>query len=410
MSLLHLLAIVFTIAALSSWLNKRYLKLPSAIGVMSVSLLFSLMLISVGQTGLVDISVAYTIVGAVDFKSLLLHGMLAFLLFAGGLSVNLDDLKSEKAPIAALSTLGVALSAFLTGGLFWAALNALGIDVPFIIALLFGAIISPTDAVAILGILRKVGVPKSLETKVVGESLFNDGVGVVVFFTIMNIAFGENPTTIDVIRSLGLEMFGGISLGVVLGWTVFVMLKAIDDYVVEILLTLALASGGYSLAELLHVSAPICVVVAGLIIGNHGREWAMSEKTLEHLDTFWELIDELLNAILFVLIGLKILTLSIDEQYVMAGIAGIGAVLLSRFVSVWIPIATIRHFRPFSPHVVKILTWGGLKGGISVALALALPVGEHTDLLVISTYVVVLFSVLVQGSTLPALLAYAKRP
>jgi CPA1 family monovalent cation:H+ antiporter len=409
MSLLHLLAIVFTIAALSSWLNKRYLKLPSAIGIMSVSLLFSLVLIALGHTGLVDISTAYTVVGLFDFESLLLHGMLAFLLFAGGLSVNLDDLRSQKGAIAVLSTLGVAFSAFLTGGLFWGGASALGIEIPFIIALLFGAIVSPTDAVAVLGILRKVGVSKSLETKVVGESLFNDGVGVVVFFTIMEIAFGNNPTALDVLRSLALEVFGGISLGVVLGWIAFIMLKAVDDYVVEILLTLALASGGYSLAELLHVSAPICVVIAGLIIGNHGREWAMSERTLEHLDTFWELVDELLNAVLFVLIGLKIITLSIDEHYVLAGILGIVAVLASRFVSVWIPITIMKRFRSFSPHVTKILAWGGLKGGISVALALALPVGEHHDLLVISTYIVVLFSVLIQGSTLPYLLSYAKR-
>jgi CPA1 family monovalent cation:H+ antiporter len=405
---LQLLALLFTIASLSAWVNKRYIKLPSAIGVMTVSLVFSLAMIALGYLGVLDIAVAHTIIDSINFEALVLHGMLAFLLFAGGLSVNLQDLKSQKIPVALLATVGVFISALITGGLFWLGLRWLGMDIPFIIALLLGAIIAPTDAVAVLGILRKVGAPKSLETKVVGESLFNDGVGVVVFFAVSSIAFGKAVTPLEILRNLTLEVLGGISLGFILGWGVYKILKTVDDYVVEILLTLSLAAGGYALAELLHFSAPICAVVSGLIIGNQGREFAMTEKTREHLDTFWELIDELLNVILFVLVGLEIITLSINPSYVVAGILAIGAVLVGRFVSVAIPISLMRRRQTFSPHVIKVLAWAGLKGGISVALALSLPDSDEHDLLLMCTYVVVLFSVLVQGSTLTHLLRYTQ--
>lgn len=409
MTLLQLLAVLFSIASLSAWINKRYIKLPSAIGVMTVSLLFSLGIIFLGNCGILDISFAHAIVGSIDFKALVLHGMLAFLLFAGGLSVNLHDLASEKGPVAILSTVGVLISALITGVTFWFGLQWLGMGISFLSALLLGTIIAPTDAVAVLGIMRKVGAPKSLETKVVGESLFNDGVGVVVFLAVMSVAFGGSFSASNILINLSVEMVGGASLGFVLGWLAYQILKTIDDYVVEILLTLSLASGGYALAEALHISAPICAVVSGLIIGNQGRELAMSERTREHLDTFWELIDELLNAILFVLVGLEILTLSIDPRYVIAGVVAIGAVLLGRFISVAIPISILRRYRAFSPHAIKILSWAGLKGGISIALALSLPDSHEHDLLLMCTYVVVLFSVLAQGSTLPHLLTYTQR-
>jgi CPA1 family monovalent cation:H+ antiporter len=409
MTLLQLLAVLFSIASLSAWINKRYIKLPSAIGVMTVSLIFSLGIIFLGACGILDISFAHAIVGSIDFKALVLHGMLAFLLFAGGLTVNLHDLASEKGPVAILSTVGVLISALITGATFWLGLQCLGMDISFLTALLLGTIIAPTDAVAVLGIMRKVGAPKSLETKVVGESLFNDGVGVVVFLAVASVAFGGAISASDILVNLAVEMVGGASLGFLLGWLAYQILKTIDDYVVEILLTLSLASGGYALAELLHISAPICAVVAGLIIGNQGRELAMSERTREHLDTFWELIDELLNAILFVLVGLEILTLSIDPRYVVAGVVAIGAVLLGRFISVALPISVLRRYRAFSPHAIKILSWAGLKGGISIALALSLPDTHEHDLLLMCTYVVVLFSVLAQGSTLPHLLTYTQR-
>jgi CPA1 family monovalent cation:H+ antiporter len=376
---------------------------------MTVSLIFSLGIIFLGACGILDISFAHAIVGSIDFKALVLHGMLAFLLFAGGLTVNLHDLASEKGPVAILSTVGVLISALITGATFWLGLQCLGMDISFLTALLLGTIIAPTDAVAVLGIMRKVGAPKSLETKVVGESLFNDGVGVVVFLAVASVAFGGAISASDILVNLAVEMVGGASLGFLLGWLAYQILKTIDDYVVEILLTLSLASGGYALAELLHISAPICAVVAGLIIGNQGRELAMSERTREHLDTFWELIDELLNAILFVLVGLEILTLSIDPRYVVAGVVAIGAVLLGRFISVALPISVLRRYRAFSPHAIKILSWAGLKGGISIALALSLPDTHEHDLLLMCTYVVVLFSVLAQGSTLPHLLTYTQR-
>lgn len=409
MTSLQLISILLTVAALSAWLNHRFLKLPSAIGVMIVSLVFSLILIGLGTVGAINISIVSSLVGSIDFESLLLHGMLAFLLFAGGLTINLEDLSSQKGAVAMFSTIGVFIATFLIGWLFWISLGFIGIEVPFIIALLFGAIVSPTDAVAVLGILRKVGVPKSLEVKVVGESLFNDGIGVVIFFAVSSLAFGDGVTLPKVLMTLLEEVLGGLLLGGVLGWLTYKMLKAIDEYVVEILLTLALASGGYALAEFLHVSAPICAVVAGLIIGNQGRAFAMSEKTREHLDTFWELIDELLNVVLFVLIGLEIITLTISRDYVFTGLIAICVVMIGRFVSVYVPVTAMKKRRSFSPHVVKIITWGGLRGGISIALALALPKGEYHDLLVVTTYIVVLFSVLVQGSTLPLLLRYARQ-
>ena len=371
---------------------------------MIVSLVVSLSLIALGHLGFLDAATVASYISSIDFEHLLLHGMLAFLLFAGALTVKFSDLSLQKVPVAILSTVGVTISTFGAAALYWVTLKWFGIELPFVIALLFGAIVSPTDAVAVLGILRKVGAPKSLETKVVGESLFNDGVGVVIFLAISSVAFGREITTAEVVTTLALEVVGGALVGLILGWVVFLMCKAVDDYVVEVLLTLALAAGGYAFAEVLHVSAPICAVVSGLIIGNQGRELAMTERTRDHLDTFWELIDELLNAVLFVVIGLEIFVLSADMREVFAGCIGIGAVLISRVVSVWIPITFLSIRRSFAPRTVSILAWGGLKGGISVALALSLPAGEFRELIVVSTYIVVVFSVLVQGTTLPLLL------
>jgi CPA1 family monovalent cation:H+ antiporter len=408
MTSLESLSVLLSIAALSAWINHRYLKLSSAIGLMSVSLLFSLLLIGLGKLGYLNIDLVESLVRSFDFEQLLMHGMLAFLLFAGALTIRLSDLSAQRTAVALLSTFGVMLSTAISGTLYWLGLGWLGIPIPFIVALLFGAIISPTDAVAVLGILRKVGVPKTLETKVVGESLFNDGVGVVVFLAISTLAFGQAVTVADVGEALATEVVGGAILGLGLGYIAFRMLKTVDEYVVELLLTLSLASGGYALGERLHVSAPICAVVSGLIIGNQGRALAMTERTREHLDTFWELIDELLNAILFVLIGLEILTLTLKTHYVGAGLLAIVAALTSRVISVWLPLTALSKRQTFRPHTVKILAWGGLKGGISVALALSLPLFEFRDLIIVSTYIVVLFSVLIQGSTLPLLLRRLK--
>lgn len=403
----HSVSILISIAALCAWVNYRFVRLPAAIGVMSISLLFSIGAIVLGILGFFDVSKASNFVNLFDFQDLVLHGMLGLLLFAGGLSVNLQELRTQRALVLTLASFGVVAGVAITGGLFWMLLALIGVHVPPIVALLFGAIVSPTDAVAVLGIMRKVGVPKNIELTLVGESLFNDGIGVVIFLAMSSMVYGAGIDLGGLIVLLTVEVLGGIALGAVLGWALYRIIKSADDYVVEILLTLALAMGGYSLAETLHISAPICVVVSGLIIGNQGRTIAMSAKTREHLDTFWELVDELLNAILFVLVGLEILTLSISGEYVFAGMLAVCAVIVSRFISVALTVRGFKSTRLSTSHVVKILTWGGLRGAISIALALSLPPGEWRNLLVVSTYVVVLFSVLVQGATLPTLLRYA---
>ncbi len=277
----------------------------------------------------------------------------------------------------------------------------MGLDIPFIYCLVFGALISPTDPIAVLGILKQAEAPKTLATKITGESLFNDGVAVVVFLVVAGIAAGGGEVTPGEVAMLfAQEAPGGVLFGLIAGGLAYWMLKSVDNYQVEVLITLALTTGGYALAEVLHLSAPIAIVVAGLLIGNHGRLLAMSTHTRQHLDTFWELVDEILNAVLFVLIGLEVLILALREEYLLAGLLAIPIVLLARFISVGLPIGLMRRFRRFSPNVVQILTWGGLRGGISVALALSLPASEIRDTLVVVTYSVVVFSILVQGLTI----------
>jgi CPA1 family monovalent cation:H+ antiporter len=371
---------------------------------MVVGLMFSLGVIGLGSMGIVDSGTLTGFVAAIDFQEIVLHVMLAFLLFAGGLTVSIGDLRAHGIPVAIMSSVGVLVGACITGGLFWGGLTLIGIEIPFLVALVFGAIAAPTDAVAVLGILRKVGAPKSLEMQLVGESLFNDGIGVVVFLSIVSIAFGAGTSPSHVAVLLVAEVFGGAVLGIALGLAAYHFIRTVDGYAVEVLVTLALATGGYSLAEVLHVSAPICVVVSGLLIGNRGRMFAMSEHTREHLDSFWELLDELLNVVLFVLVGLEIVTLSLSGQYIAAGLCAVLAMVVSRLVTVGSIVSLLRPFAEFSPHAVKILTWGGLRGGISIALALSLPEVESRELLIVCTYCAVLFSVLVQGSTLPRLL------
>lgn len=401
MTIFEITSILITLAAVASYLNHRFVRLPTTIGLMVIALLMSLAFVILGKLGLVEFSHATTFMRSIDFSATLLHGMLAFLLFAGGLHVNLSDLASQKVPVAVLSTVGVIIATFATGLLFWQSMQWLGFDLPFIYALLFGALISPTDPIAVLGILKNAGAPKSLETKITGESLFNDGVGVVIFLTILGIVVsGQQPEPSEIALFLLEETVGGIGLGLSLGWVVYRLLRSVDNYQVEILLTLALAAGGYTLAEAIHVSAPIAIVTAGLLIGNQGRTFAMSEKTREHLDPFWELIDEILNAVLFVLMGLEVLTLALDWNTLAAGLIAIVVVLMARFVSVALPMLVMRLQRQFTRGAIKALTWGGLRGGISIALALSLPLSPHRDLILAVTYIVVVFSVLVQGLTL----------
>lgn len=405
MRLFDILALLITLTAIFSYINHRYLRLPLTIGVMLIGLIMSLGLLALKPLGLDLTPQANTILGEIDFNQTLMHGMLSYLLFAGALHVNLTDLAEQKWLIATLATLGVLASTTIIGVLLWLLLDLIDIDLPFLYCLVFGALISPTDPIAVLGILRTVHAPKSLETKITGESLFNDGIGVVVFILISGFAFGETDITPGAVIAFFLkEALGGVIFGFVIGGITYAMLKRVDNYQVEILLTLALVTGGYAMAEVLHVSAPIAIVVAGLLIGNHGRLLAMSEITVERLDTFWELIDEILNAVLFVLIGLEILVITFGAHLLIAGVLSIFIVLIARFISVGVPIFFIRKFRELTPGVIKIMTWGGLRGGISVALALSLPASAERETILAITYCVVVFSILVQGLTIGRLI------
>jgi len=407
--LFHILAVLLSASAVFSYINYRFLKLPTVIGIMLVALLFSLLLNLLGPIGFQLEHDVEIMLASIDFDETLLHGMLSFLLFAGALHVNLNDLAQQRGIIFVLATFGVVSATFIIGTLSWYTFGLIGLDIPFIYCLLFGALISPTDPIAVLGILKQSNAPKSLEAKIAGESLFNDGVAVVMFLVIARIAAGgTDMSAVDVILIFSQEAIGGILFGLGAGGITYWMLKSVDNYQVEILLTLALVTGGYSLAEVLHLSAPIAIVVAGLLIGNHGRVLAMSDKTREHLDTFWELIDEILNAVLFVLIGLEVLVLVFIQEYLVAGLLAIPIVLLARFVTVGIPITIMRRFRDFTPKAIQVLTWGGLRGGISVALALSLPASEMRDALVAVTYAVVIFSILVQGLTIGPLIRSIK--
>jgi CPA1 family monovalent cation:H+ antiporter len=409
MKLFNILAVLITLSAVFSYLNYRFIKLPTTIGVMAISLLGSLGIAVLGTLGFGMQENALILLESIDFDETLLHGMLSFLLFAGALHMDLDRLGRQKWIIGTLATVGTITSTFIIGTLAWLVLGWLNIGLPLMHCLLFGALISPTDPIAVLGILKKAGVPESLETIICGESLFNDGVAVVVFLVMLQISAGGHDITAGMVAWLfAKEALGGIVYGLIIGGIAYKMLKSVDNYQVEVLVTLALVAGGYALAYTLHLSGPIAIVVAGLLIGNHGRLLAMSDRTRRHLDTFWELVDEVLNVVLFVLVGLEVLVLSWNHKYLIAGALLIPLLLLSRFVSVALPVAVMRRFRTFSPNVIKILTWGGLRGGISVAMALSLPPGRHRDIILTITYAVVVFSIFAQGLTVGKLVERVK--
>ncbi len=408
MSVLNISAALISLAAVFSYINYRWLHLPASIGLMLISLLLSLGMLALGGLGLASVEqYARHVLASIDFDQALMNGMLSFLLFAGALHVNLDVLAKMKWVILVLATVGVLLSTFIVGYLAFYLLRVLGADVPLVDCLLFGALISPTDPIAVMGILKTLGAPKSLETKIAGESLFNDGVGVVVFLALLGVAaggaHGEGVSVRHIALLFAEEALGGILFGLVIGWIAFQMLRSVDNYQVEILLTLALVMGGYALAMTIHTSGPIAVVVAGLMIGNHGRRLAMSDRTREHVDSFWELLDEILNAILFVLIGLEVLVIPLGRHYLLAGLLMIPVVLFARVVSVGLPLTLLKLKYRFSAGARSVMVWGGLRGGISVALALSLPPGPHKNLILTMTYVVVVFSILVQGLTVGAL-------
>jgi CPA1 family monovalent cation:H+ antiporter len=402
MSLFDIIALLLTLAAAFSYLNYRYLRLPSTIGLMLIALATSLLLLGLAKLGLATgiEDHARALLHRVDFSETLLHGMLSFLLFAGALFVNLGDLWQEKWAVTLLATVGVLLSTLVVGFLSAALFGWLGMEVPLVSCLLFGALISPTDPIAVLGILRRAGVAKALETKITGESLFNDGIGVVVFIALLDLAKSSDGYALwQPLLLFVQEAVGGALFGAGAGYLAYRLLKQVDRYQVEVLITLALVTGGYALADALHLSGPIAMVVAGLLIGNHGRALAMSQETREHLDTFWELVDEILNAILFVLMGLEVLLVSFTSVYLVAGLLSIPLVLGARFLSVGLPVGLLRLRRDFSPDAVKVMTWGGMRGGISLAMALSLPPSDERELLLTVTYAVVAFSILVQGLT-----------
>ena len=400
MTAFDIVAGLTTLAALFGWLNHRYIRLPTTIGLMVISMVFSLALVVGSRFGLRLEAPLRHLLAGIDFDEVLLHGMLGAMLFAGALHLDLARLSAQRGVISILATLGVLLSTAVVGLLAHAVLGFLGVDVPFSYCLLFGALISPTDPIAVGAILRKVGLPETLLVKISGESLFNDGIGVVVFLVLLEIAVGSGGMEArSVIQLVAWEGVGGIAYGALLGWLVFRMLKSVDNYQVEILLTLGLVTGGYALAHHLHLSGPLAMVVAGLLIGNQGRSFAMSDQTRERLDSFWELVDEFLNALLFVLIGIEVLVLDIATAAVITGLVLIPVVLLARWVSVAIPLSVLKRWRPLTPGAIGILTWSGLRGGISVALALSIPAGGPRDLFVTVTYVIVVFSIIVQGLT-----------
>jgi CPA1 family monovalent cation:H+ antiporter len=394
-------AVLVTLAALAGYLNHRFIRLPNTIGIMVITLAMSLVVILISSLGLPLESMAEGILDVIDLEETLLHGMLGFLLFAGALHINLNDLARRKWTIAALATVGVFLSTLIVGGLAYLVLDGLGLHTSFLVCLLFGALISPTDPIAVLGIMTRVGAPKSLEVKVAGESLFNDGVGVVVFLAILSLVKDTHDVSPGEIAMLFLEgAVGGAIFGLLIGLLAYWFLKSVDNYQVEALLTLALVFGGFALADAIHVSGPIAMVVAGLFIGNRGRSFAMSDTTRERLDDFWELIDEGLNSVLFALLGIEVLVLPFTPQYLLAGVIAIPAVLLARFVSVTGVVKVLSLRRTFTPGAIRVLIWGGLRGGISVALALSLPDIPARPVIIAMTYIVVVFSIIVQGLTI----------
>lgn len=411
MELFSIAAILIGLSALFSYINVRFIKLPSTIGLMIIAIISTLIIIGIGSFNQTVLTYARNWVNGINFQQLLLDVMLSFLLFAGALHTNMNQLKEQSAPILFFATIGVVTSSFLIGTGAYYFFNLLDFQIDYLYCLLFGALISPTDPIAVLGIMKEAKAPKKLEIKIVGESLFNDGIGVVVFLTLFGIAqtgVGEIDTN-KIILLFVQEVFGGIALGAVFGYLVYRMLKAIDHYETEVMLTLALVMVSYTIANLLHLSGPLAVVVAGLFIGNQARGTAISAITERYLDKFWELIDVFLNAILFVLIGLELIVIKFNTNFIIAGFIAIGIVLVARFISLGLPMRFFKRHLELIPKTTLLMTWGGLRGGISIALALSLDDNMHRDMFLAVTYIVVIFSIVVQGLTLKPMLRFIQK-
>jgi len=403
--MLDVAASVLALTALLAWVNQRWLKLPTTIGVMATSLVLSLALVGLDAAGLAVGLHANEerLVRSIDFSQLLMQGMLSLLLFAGALHVDLKALRDYRWQVGVLAFVGTALSTILVGFALWGALGALGLSVPIIACLLFGALISPTDPIAVIGMLKSAGAPRNLEVVIAGESLFNDGVGVVLFVLLLEMAAeGGAPTLAHGAALLAQEAGGGLLFGWALGFALCRLLRGVDAHAVAVLLTLAGVVGGYTLANDLHVSGPLAMVVVGLMVGHAGREGRLSEQTQHHLGVFWELVDDVLNAVLFVLVGMEVITIRIPvgpAAAVGAGLAAIAITLAARWLTVGLPVTLARRASRLPAGAGGLLTWGGLRGGLSLALALALPAGPWRETLIALTYAVVAFSILVQGLT-----------
>ena len=403
MELYYSFSVLIVLASLFAYINYRVLKLPSTIGIMVIAIIVSVTLVASGDnflpkttTGLIKL------VNSLDFTEVLMGAMLNFLLFAGGIHVNIKDLKEQFGPVVIFSTVGVIISTFAVAfGTFYL-LPLVGIQMPFIYCLVFGALISPTDPVAVLSILKQANVSKSLETKVAGESLFNDGMAVVVFTVVLQLAIGKD---IDLnVENIGLlllrEAGGGLLLGVLLGYSASRALRVVDDYIISVLITLSVVMGGYLIAREMHISAPLAMVAAGLFMGNFSESFKMKSETQDYLIKFWELIDEIMNAVLFLFIGFELLLIKDLNEYLVAGGICIMIVLLARWVAIFIPTKFMAFKYRFSPQTVKVLVWGGIRGGVSIALALSIPVNEYSQIIISITYCVVVFSIIVQGLTI----------
>jgi CPA1 family monovalent cation:H+ antiporter len=403
MSAFEILALVISLTAALGYVNHRWLHQPASVALMALSMVLSVSLLTAAKLGWVDAAPLKALLDRIDLDETLLHGMLGALLFAAALHVRLTDLKEEWLSVGLLALVGTLLSTLCVAGLAYLVLPYVGSPLSVGECLLFGAIISPTDPIAVMAILKQARVPRRLEIQIGGESLFNDGVGVVVFTTVLGVVERGTPGLRSVLGLFLREALGGALFGLVAGYCVFRLLRSIDHYQTELLLTLALVLGGYALAERLHVSAPIAAVVAGLVIGNQGRERGMSDVTRDYLDKFWSLVDEVLNAVLFVLVGLEFMRLVLTRATITAGACAIPIVLLARWFSVSLAARALSRRNSWARGSVRLLTWAGLRGGISVALALSLGNLPSKGLLVTMTYLVVGFSILVQGLTLERL-------
>jgi CPA1 family monovalent cation:H+ antiporter len=392
------------LTALLAYINKRFVGLPTVIGVMTIALLLSFALIGLDWLGIRHLrNYEATFIASVDFSTVLMQGMLSLLLFAGALHTDVAELKAYWWQVGVLALVGTVVSALLIACALWYFLPLLGVDLPWPYCLMFGALISPTDPIAVIGILKSAGAPRSLEAVITSEALFNDGVGIVMFLLLLGmLTAGGTPTAADAALLLAREGIGGIAFGALLGYVTYRLLKSIDSYQEEVLLTLAAVMGGYALATRIGVSGPLAMVTAGLIIGHRGRALAMSDKTRAHIDMFWELIDAILNSVLFVLIGMQVIVVAFPTNVAIASAGAILITLSARLVAVGVPVVAFGRAFALPKGSWQVLTWGGLRGGISVALVLALPAGPESSVLLAMTYSIVVFSVLVQGMTIRA--------